>query len=182
MARAKYSTILRKVKKCNSSQDCLLFEDLAHHSLDLPRINLERLLRHSEVSEVETTVSSLGYDITKFLKLSQRLLENDKAIHLIDADLLLTKEHLGLIKLLLNYRKIVYRRILIEKQDFKKLLNITEGLMGRPGHDSSVVEQVKELRNEGLSYSEISYRLEAMGLHVSRSSICRILKKVNNGE
>lgn len=180
MTEAKYSTILRKVQECSDYEDSLSFVDQAHHCLELARPSFDKLLKHPDVTKVETTASALGYSAMTFLKLSLELLKANKSIYLEDADLNIGIEHRGLIELLLNYQKVIFSRLIQEKQATKKLLKVSAGLMGRPGHDPSVVEHVKELRSEGLSYSEISYRLEDVGFKVSRSAICRILKKVSD--
>ena len=180
---AKYLITVREDEVCTHGRVCeegIIYIDLQLHLLALKRDALHSAIKSKNITRLVSYSYHIGYTQKEYLKNISLVLTAGIELYLLDLDqVLIPTVHLSLVNSLIDFKTTSFSTIINEKNYLKELIGCSQKT-GRPTHNPLISEYVVEFRSEGLSYSEIAHRLEGLGHKVSRSSICRILKKARS--
>jgi hypothetical protein len=157
--------------------DCLTYRDSYLFCVNLLRPQFDEMLNNPEISLIETEVSDLG-SLDEFLDNVLSILAKGKSLFLTDAQIEIKQNDYDILKLIKEQKKYIRKKIISEQQELKLTLDIKDNLIGRPkAINNRLSNLVIELRQEGLSYSQIQSKIAELGESpISKTSICRILK------
>ncbi len=173
----KEMTSAKAFKEESNYLDNLTYKDSYLFCVNLLRPQFNEMLDNPEVTLVETNVSDLGTS-DEFLSNVLSILAKGKDILLTDAQIEIKQSDFNIFRLIKDQKKYIRKKIIAEQQELKLSLDIKDNLIGRPkAINNRISNLVLELRQEGLSYSQIQSKITELGESpISKTSICRILK------